>query len=40
MKLVWTEFAIENLKIIFDYYASKASRKVQSTTPVYSEWAL
>lgn len=28
MKLVWTEFAIENLKIIFDYHASKASRKV------------
>lgn len=28
MKIVWTDFAIENLKIIFDYYATKANRKV------------
>lgn len=28
MKIIWTEFAIENLKIIFDYYVSKANRKV------------
>ncbi len=31
MKLVWTEFAIENLKIIFDYHASKAGKKVAHT---------
>ncbi|WP_336731744.1 type II toxin-antitoxin system RelE/ParE family toxin [Chryseobacterium sp. VD8] len=28
MKIIWTEFAIENLKIIFDYYASKANKNV------------
>ncbi|MDO5510849.1 MAG: type II toxin-antitoxin system RelE/ParE family toxin [Weeksellaceae bacterium] len=28
MKIVWTEFAIENLKQIFDYYSAKANKKV------------
>lgn len=28
MKVVWTDFAIENLKDIFDYYANKANKKV------------
>ena len=27
MKIVWTEFAIENLKDIFDYYSNKASKR-------------
>ena len=28
MKIIWTDFAIENLKEIFDYYSIKASKKV------------
>ncbi|REC51058.1 MULTISPECIES: type II toxin-antitoxin system RelE/ParE family toxin [Chryseobacterium] len=28
MKIIWTEFAIEDLKIIFDYYASKANKNI------------
>lgn len=28
MKIIWTDFAIENLKEIFDYYSDKASKKV------------
>ncbi|MFY1045593.1 type II toxin-antitoxin system RelE/ParE family toxin [Chryseobacterium sp. GP-SGM7] len=28
MKIIWTEFAIQNLKAIFEYYAVKAGRKV------------
>ena len=28
MKIVWTDFAIRNLKDIFDYYADKADKKV------------
>lgn len=28
MKLVWTDFAIRNLKDIFDYYSTKASKQV------------
>lgn len=28
MKIVWTDFAIENLKSIFEYYVNKANRKV------------
>lgn len=28
MKIIWTDFAIENLKDIFDYYSIKASKKV------------
>lgn len=28
MKIIWTDFAIDNLKDIFDYYSSKASKKV------------
>lgn len=28
MNIVWTEFAIENLKDIFDYYSKKATEKV------------
>lgn len=28
MVIVWTDFAIENLKDIFDYYAIKANKKV------------
>lgn len=28
MKIIWTDFAIENLKEIFDYYSSKTSKKV------------
>lgn len=27
MKIVWTDFAIENLKDIFDYYSNKASKR-------------
>ena len=27
MKIVWTDFAIENLKDIFDYYSKKASKR-------------
>ncbi|RYH71905.1 type II toxin-antitoxin system RelE/ParE family toxin [Flavobacteriaceae bacterium 144Ye] len=27
MKIIWTDFAIENLKDIFDYYSNKASNK-------------
>ncbi|MCD1117991.1 type II toxin-antitoxin system RelE/ParE family toxin [Chryseobacterium turcicum] len=28
MKIIWSEFAIENLKNIFDYYSLKANKKV------------
>ncbi|WP_326984542.1 type II toxin-antitoxin system RelE/ParE family toxin [Chryseobacterium sp. MYb264] len=28
MNIIWTDFAIENLKCIFDYYANKVNRKV------------
>lgn len=28
IKIVWTEFAIINLKDIFDYYSTKANKKV------------
>lgn len=28
MKIIWTDFAIENLKSIFEYYSTKANRKV------------
>lgn len=28
MKIVWTDFAIQNLKLIFDYYALKANKKI------------
>ncbi|PIZ07671.1 MAG: type II toxin-antitoxin system RelE/ParE family toxin [Flavobacteriaceae bacterium CG_4_9_14_0_8_um_filter_34_30] len=28
MKIVWTDFAIRNLKDIFDYYSTKANKKV------------
>jgi toxin ParE1/3/4 len=28
MKIIWTDFAIENLKIIFEYYAKNANKKV------------
>jgi len=28
MTIIWTDFAIENLKKIFDYYAENATRKV------------
>lgn len=28
MKIVWTDFAIENLKSIFHYYTIKANRKI------------
>ncbi|MGM0634761.1 MAG: type II toxin-antitoxin system RelE/ParE family toxin [Bacteroidota bacterium] len=27
MRIVWTDFAIENLKNIFDYYSDKVSKK-------------
>ncbi|WP_194768832.1 type II toxin-antitoxin system RelE/ParE family toxin [Tamlana sp. I1] len=27
MKIIWTDFAIENLKGIFDYYSNKVSNK-------------
>ena len=27
MKIIWTDFAIENLKDIFDYYSLKTSNK-------------
>lgn len=28
MKIIWTDFAIQNLKDIFDYYAKNANKKV------------
>ena len=28
MEIIWTDFAIENLKIIFEFYAAKANKKV------------
>lgn len=28
MKIIWTDFAIDNLKEIFDYYSNKANKKV------------
>jgi plasmid stabilization system protein ParE len=28
MNIVWTDFAIRNLKDIFDYYSTKANKKV------------
>ena len=28
MKIIWTDFAIRNLKDIFDYYSTKANKKV------------
>lgn len=28
MEIIWTDFAIENFKIIFDFYTVKANRKV------------
>ena len=27
-KIIWTDFAIENLKDIFDYYSVKANKKI------------
>jgi toxin ParE1/3/4 len=28
MKIVWTDFAIENLKDVFDYYSVRANKKI------------
>ncbi|MGO3708449.1 type II toxin-antitoxin system RelE/ParE family toxin [Mesonia hippocampi] len=28
MKIIWTDFAVESLKDIFDYYSDKVSRKI------------
>ncbi len=28
MEIIWTDFAIENLKVIFDFYSIKANKKV------------
>jgi addiction module RelE/StbE family toxin len=28
MKIIWTDFAIKNLKDIFDYYSNKVNKKV------------
>ena len=28
MKIIWTDFAIENLKGIYDFYAQKAGKKI------------
>lgn len=28
MKIIWTDFAIQNLKDIFDYYSENANKKV------------
>ena len=28
MKIIWTDFAIKNLKSIFDYYSKKANKKI------------
>lgn len=28
MKIIWSEFAIENLKAIFEYYSHKANKKI------------
>lgn len=28
MEIIWPDFAIENLKVIFDFYTVKASKKV------------
>ncbi|MGZ5244199.1 MAG: type II toxin-antitoxin system RelE/ParE family toxin [Bacteroidia bacterium] len=28
MKIIWTDFAVKNLKIIFDYYSDNAGREV------------
>ena len=28
MQIIWSNFAIENLKTIFDYYKDRASKKV------------
>lgn len=28
MNIVWTDFAIENLKDIFDYYSARANKKI------------
>jgi plasmid stabilization system protein ParE len=28
MKIIWTDFAIENLRAIFDYYLENANEKV------------
>lgn len=28
MKIIWTDFAIKNLKEIFDYYSDKANKKI------------
>jgi len=28
MKIIWTDFAIQNLKDIFDYYSKNANKKV------------
>lgn len=28
MKIIWTDFAIENLKEVFKYYSEEASKKV------------
>ncbi|MEG1592399.1 type II toxin-antitoxin system RelE/ParE family toxin [Chryseobacterium sp.] len=32
MQIVWTDFAIKNLKSIFDYYVTNANRKVAHKT--------
>jgi len=28
MKIIWTDFAIQNLKDIFDYYSKNANKKL------------
>ena len=32
MKIIWTDFAVENLKDIFDYYSNKVSNKTAHKT--------
>lgn len=28
MKIIWTDFAIQSLRVIFDYYVENATKKV------------
>jgi len=38
MKIIWTDFAIENLKDIFDYYSNKASKRVVQQVQGLAKW--
>lgn len=40
MKIIWTDFAIQNLKDIFDYYSKNANKKVAHKKSANKFWLL